>query len=1111
MSSPSQPSEPKGDAGSVGTHNHNKTDAHTTSLPDPHPEQQSQQQNQHHNEDAHPQLQRSLRINMPEPTPSQNPENTRFTDSPTSYRAPSIAIPDGDNTSIDMGSEGGSGAMNRVRQLAEPLKSRLQASQTFAEGMSGSIQSLRRKAFERMQSTKDSLMRTPGAETITGSIRSETGSNSSHALHTVMPRSRPTMAQVRNPARMIIPPRYGEEEVQEAAIALAAGIPDGIPGSHDPASKILSDSESVTSDDEPEVRVHFEIHLQEDADSEPICPLSEKNVNTLVQELELTTQERAEVEAIQTKEELANYFEKIPRDYDVQIIVSEAHDPDSPGVTFAQDDQILNGDCIAIVRRESITSFAKEKKNRRKKQRYRRPTTDLSSMPVEEPKASWLELFYDLLFVANLTQFTHSHPITSGAALLHYICWFVIMWWAWAGQTFWAARYDMDDLFTKLFKLVEFCALISFGAFSTDHLEGTTTGFVASYCILKGVLMIEYSNVLFWARRNRSKKSTTPLVLHIAGNLTAIVIWSLSTMVHDVNWRYVMWFSSIALEIIVLVVFSRRSSVTFAGSHLPERFALFTIIVLGENVIGIIGLSAGAANWVAGNDPFLILFLLNTVILYSLWWLYFDDFSEDVFHKTTTLSQLWAYLHLPLHICIVLVGTGSIDLIKLYKRDHHITVEEGHFTSAAAIPRGPFSTNAYGTQLPTGFEMPLYRKMAAGGGAGALEIEPDFDLTKRYFLVGGALVFLCNSLLKWINLRSYDRFQKIVYISRFLCSMLMLCLLAVPMELLTPFALLGSMAFFCVLVVGVDLAVIYFGAYGFVEDLEVWAKSARSSIDIGSFLPSPLGGRSRNNSRPGSKAGSVVNLNSLGGHLGKHNTSAANLGSYPTYLHPHNPSNKNSSSYFFQQQQQNQQKQHLALQQQPPTTLSQQQQMELYNMHVNANSLGSSGAYGNLVQALAEIKNRERLQVSQRQSGLVPTLSNTAVSSTGASLPGQVSARRLSVSATEKGQGYSSGALSSFDTLRGLGQGQGQGSHHRTQNQISIKRPGSAAAASGQGGLYKVRSNNSSIGGAGSSPSTTPPLARSTNMGGIDAGGAKPVGLATMFSAQPTQAHQKTN
>lgn len=88
--------------------------------------------------------------------------------------------------------------------------------------------------------------------------------------------------------------------------------------------------------------------------------------------------------------------------------------------------------------------------------------------------------------------------------------------------------------------------------------------------------------VLFWARRNHSKKSTVPLVLHIAGNFAAIVIWALSTMVGDIYWRYGMWFSSIVLEIVVLVVFSRRSSVTFAGSHLPERFALFTIIVLGE-------------------------------------------------------------------------------------------------------------------------------------------------------------------------------------------------------------------------------------------------------------------------------------------------------------------------------------------------------------------------------------------------------------------------------------------------------------------------------------------------------------------------------------------------
>ena len=52
----------------------------------------------------------------------------------------------------------------------------------------------------------------------------------------------------------------------------------------------------------------------------------------------------------------------------------------------------------------------------------------------------------------------------------------------------------MDDLFTKLLKLIEFCALISFGAFSSDHLYRTATGFIGSYIVLKGILVIEYGN-----------------------------------------------------------------------------------------------------------------------------------------------------------------------------------------------------------------------------------------------------------------------------------------------------------------------------------------------------------------------------------------------------------------------------------------------------------------------------------------------------------------------------------------------------------------------------------------------------------------------------------------
>ncbi|KAF9081440.1 hypothetical protein BGX23_000872 [Mortierella sp. AD031] len=983
------------------------------------------------------------------------------------------------------------------RPLFEPLRNRPQARQTFAEGMNNGIQSLRRTVFKRTHSNKPDDSNAD--DDTTGSAVTATATSTSKApTRPVMPRSRPSMTQFRmreQPAKMIIPPPYGQEKVQEAAMALAAGIPDGIPHAHAPPLTKVMTADSETSDDEPEVRIHFEIHLQEDADSEPICPLSEQNVTTLANELDLTTQERTELEAIQTTEDLSAYFAKLPRDYDVQIIISDGI-PESPEVRFAQDDYVLNGETIAVVRRESISSMVNEKR----------------------------KLFYDLLFVANLTEFTHSHPITGQSALAHYIGWFVIMWWAWAGQTFWAARYDMDDLFTKLFKLIEFCALISFGAFSSDHLNRTSTGFIGSYIVLKGVLVVEYGNVLFWARRNRSKKSLTPLLLQIGSNVLAMIVWGASILVHNMTARYIMWFLTIGVEVAVLVSFGRRTSVTFAGSHLPERFALFTIIVLGENIIGLIGLSAGASTWSAGFDLFMVLFVLTTIILYALWWLYFDDFSEDVFHKTTTLSQLWAYLHLPLHVCIVLVGTGALDLIRLYKLEHHIqevTTEAAHMINMDPLASSAlFSLSFTNPTMATGFEVPIERKSAAAapGSASLSGRDTDYDLTKQYFLVVCSLVFLCNSLLKWINLRSYDRFQKIVYLSRFLNAIFILCLLAVPLDKMTPFALLGSMAFFCMLQVTVDLAVIYFGAYGFVDDLEAWARSARSSIDLGSFLPSPLAGRSRANSRAPSRAGSTVNLgspptinsptkyHSYSNHKGattkqrrRSNSSSSSLAitipfgpgsphgsSFPHHHHQHH---QNTQHQQFQQYQ-NQ----LLLQQQSPT-LSQQQQQALYNMHVNANSLGSSGAYGNLVQALAEIKRREHL-------------SHSSPGPNGIAHPH----RQISLSAAAEQQGL----WSSTPAIPRRSAGDSR--MYIQQNSVSLKRPGTT------NGITPIRSSmvNTPQHGQGSSmdsssttlaskntsaSTTTPPggstpnLARGGSIGRGGVGGSTPTSASTTTAA----------
>lgn len=57
------------------------------------------------------------------------------------------------------------------------------------------------------------------------------------------------------------------------------------------------------------------------------------------------------------------------------------------------------------------------------------------------------------------------------------------------------------------------------------------------------------------------------------------------------------------------------------ASHFPERFGLFTIIVLGESIVGVV---TGAEQGELSVWSFAIA-AFSTVIAFSLWWIYFDN------------------------------------------------------------------------------------------------------------------------------------------------------------------------------------------------------------------------------------------------------------------------------------------------------------------------------------------------------------------------------------------------------------------------------------------------------------------------------------------------------
>lgn len=98
--------------------------------------------------------------------------------------------------------------------------------------------------------------------------------------------------------------------------------------------------------------------------------------------------------------------------------------------------------------------------------------------------------------------------------------------------------------------------------------------------------------------------------------------------------------------------------------HLPERFGLFTIIVLGEAIIAVVnGVSEVEWTWMNGLTT-----VFGFVMAFCLWWLYFENVSGTALNQLRSSgklfwAQVWLYVHLPLVIGLAAAGVGVEQMI----------------------------------------------------------------------------------------------------------------------------------------------------------------------------------------------------------------------------------------------------------------------------------------------------------------------------------------------------------------------------------------------------------------------------------------------------------------
>lgn len=277
----------------------------------------------------------------------------------------------------------------------------------------------------------------------------------------------------------------------------------------------------------------------------------------------------------------------------------------------------------------------------------------------EERRATWLELFYDLIFVAAIGEVAHylSKHLTLGG-FFSYILLFVPVWWSWVGATFYATRFDTDDLGHRLLTLSQMVSIAVLAVNVHHGLAESSTGFALSYIVVRGILILQY---LVAGHHIPAARALTNW--YVRGFSLAAALWLISLGM-PVPGRFALWIVALIVDFATpFTAGALVAKIPPSFSHVPERLGLFTIIVLGEAVIAVV---RGVAQLEWGIFS-AIEAILGMLIAFSLWWIYFDSVDGSPLRAMGVgkmgIALTWLYAHLPLAIGIAGAGVGVEHVI----------------------------------------------------------------------------------------------------------------------------------------------------------------------------------------------------------------------------------------------------------------------------------------------------------------------------------------------------------------------------------------------------------------------------------------------------------------
>ena len=283
---------------------------------------------------------------------------------------------------------------------------------------------------------------------------------------------------------------------------------------------------------------------------------------------------------------------------------------------------------------------------------------------IKERRISWLELFYDLVYVIAIARITHhlSHHI-SIYDFLEYASLFILIFWGWLNGSLYHDLHGNEGLRTRLMTLWQMMIIAAF-AITIDQSGIKRTDNIT----IVFMIMQFYITYMWWSIGIYDKE-------HRRYNLPFTILFLISLALMGLSLAVSHEWLKMLVPLIMICNYSppfiahrllRRDSLDLnLSSSMSERLGLFTIIVFGELVFGVVN---GISEMHVAHLSTWLNFAFAIAIVFALWWIFFTLVSNREAKKGFVNATLLELLYIP---TLISLGLTAASFSGLFEDDNH--------------------------------------------------------------------------------------------------------------------------------------------------------------------------------------------------------------------------------------------------------------------------------------------------------------------------------------------------------------------------------------------------------------------------------------------------------